>query len=212
MLNVLAMDRLCASLGFARRTARRLHLANVAEELSQLLHEVHSLQADYSESDQGPAQTQPEATQSTSLNQERLAAANIQARRRRPKRKSIHLVDPQDGDQRPHACDDKLMEEMLPAPRDATPAQPPLDFQDLLAQECQEENLRAAIHHQVQQLQAVDEATRDVVLNQVGEQSFEEVAKSRSKHIVFQVFRARAHLFFLEEWLTLICAKPLAAS
>ena len=196
LFDFLAMDCLCALLAFARREARRLHVPQVAERLSELLHEVHFVREGCHERVQAGAKSHHEV----------MASISAGEMARKPKRCKRTAPQPLERHSQLQTCHEHTAFEgsTVPDPHAADLNLTQDDLQDMLTREYEVENLRLLIR---QQLHAVDQRSQDTSFKQLCEQSFEFVAESRSRHLVVQVFRAPARLLLLEEWLRLVTAK-----
>lgn len=210
-----AMDRLCASIAFARRTARRLDVPQVADKLSQLLHEVHLLRQVRHEHVQAGDTYEPEVVDNLSVN---CGDPNTEGMTRKPKRSKRTAAQPLET---PVKCNRQLQtcrehsaleEPTVPQTHATDLVLTQDDVINVLSPECEVENLRLLIRQQLRQIHAVDAEHQGTLLNQLCEQSFEAVANSKSQHLVIQVFRARSHMLFLEECLGFVAAKQSGTS
>lgn len=214
LLEHFAMDRLCASIAFARRTARRLDVPEVADKLSQLLHEVHLLRQVCHEHVQAGDTYEPEVVNNLSVN---CGDPDTEGMTRKPKRSRRTAAQPL-------ACPVKCNRQLQTCREHSALEEPTVqthatdlvltedDVINVLSPECEVENLRLLIRQQLRQIHAVDPESQGTLLNQLCEQSFEAVANSQSQHLVIQVFRARSHMLFLEECLGFVTAKQSGTS
>eukprot|EP00438_Fugacium_kawagutii_P025848 Skav231403 [mRNA] locus=scaffold4039:12317:12937:+ [translate_table: standard] len=199
------MERLCASIAFARRTARRLQLEDVADQLCGLLHMVHIRQKQCQDHvdklmpdsnpwtrDDGntPADTTRCSLQATSLDP---AVTPLQP-----------LDSPEINSSAAHEA------EMVSEKQASAKAHP--DFQtdshniesqaaaSMLPEEYDTSVLRRQIRGQLQQFSRQEQANGLVIMCQ---QALDHMVQSSSKPLEFQVVTARMLLVCLEERLGL---------
>eukprot|EP00438_Fugacium_kawagutii_P005618 Skav208677 [mRNA] locus=scaffold775:194430:195026:+ [translate_table: standard] len=191
------MDKLCATLAYSRRTARRLQMHTVAEELSKLIREVHQLEQKQHDSvaNSSEAHLSEEADPS-----DMMPSRNRMANKRSKKRASSFAAD----------CGRVETQESVDSESVTADARCPLTggtfggedggSASVLTPEYEVHNIRKAIQTM---MTTVAPQNHVKILSEACDKSLLELGQSSALRLEIRIFRARSHLAFLEEMLVL---------